>query len=107
MAVLGCRRLHNVVQQGGELFDAVRVREQPHSWDARDPGQEGEEVVAGQAPGGGEPLEGQVEAPLQPSSDQQDHHSHRRGIAIVRSNIITTGRICFRLAIFLTNRQQI
>lgn len=47
------RRLHHVVQQGGELPDAQRVREQPDRRDAGHHGQEGQTVVAGQAGGRG------------------------------------------------------
>lgn len=47
------RRLHHVVQQGGELSDAQRVREQPDRRDAGDHGPEGPALVAGQTGGGG------------------------------------------------------
>lgn len=76
------RRLHHVVQQGGELSDAQRVREQPDSRDAGDHGPEGPPVVVGQTGGRGHAQGRQVASGGR--AQQQAHHGHRRGFRVTR-----------------------
>jgi len=68
------------VQQGGELPDAERVREQPDRRDAGHHGPERPQVVTGQTGGRGDAQGRQVAAGGR--TQQQDDHGHRRGIRV-------------------------
>lgn len=74
------RRLHHVVQQSGKLFDAERVREQPDRRNAGHHGPEGPKVVFGQTGGRGDTQGRKVAAGRR--TQQQDDHSHRRGVRV-------------------------
>jgi len=80
------RRLHHVVQQGGELPDAERVREQPDRRDAGHHGPEGPQVVTGQTGGRGDAQGRQVAAGRR--TQQQDDHCHRRGVRVTLPLVI-------------------